>query len=72
MVRDNNLNVPECEETASEHHEDTCMINPVVHWVERIPLRPSPYRSDQGSIPARGLLLHVFPSISLYNKKDKT
>ena len=50
----------------------------MVQCVKRVPLRPSPYRSDPGYIPARGPVLHVFPSISnaflsysLYNKKDK-
>ena len=37
---------------------------PVVHWVERVPARPSPYLSDQGLIPAPVPLLHVFPSFS--------
>ena len=51
---------------------------PMVHRVERLLLRPSPYRSDRGLIPACGSLLHFFPSLShaflSYStiKKDKT
>ena len=33
----------------------------VVHRGARVPLRPSPYRSNPGSIPTRGPMLHVFP-----------
>ena len=37
----------------------------VAHRVEScVPLRPSPYRRDPGSIPARVPLLYVLPSIS--------
>ena len=50
----------------------------MAHRVERVPCRLSPDRSDQGSNPARGHLLHVLPaishtflSISLYNKHKK-
>ena len=48
---------------------------PVVHRVERVPLRLRPYRSDPSSIPVRGPSLHALPSlshnflsISLYSK----
>ena len=37
---------------------------PVVDRVERVPLRPNPYRSDRSSIPALGPLLQVFSSHS--------
>ena len=37
---------------------------PMVHRVERLLLRPSPYRSDRGWIPACGSLLHFFPTLS--------
>ena len=37
---------------------------PVAHRVERVALRPSPDRSDPGSIPASGPLLRVVPSLS--------
>jgi hypothetical protein len=46
---------------------------PVAHWVERVPLRPSPDHSDPGLIPACGPLLDVLPSIShLFHKNAKT
>ena len=45
---------------------------------DRVPLRLSPYSSDQVLIPARSPLLDVFPSLShtfmsysLYSKKNK-
>ena len=50
----------------------------IAHWVERIPYRLSPERSDLGLITASGHLLpvllsisHTFLSISLYNKAGK-
>ena len=36
---------------------------PVVHRVKSIPLRPSPYCSDRGAIPARGAMLLVLRSL---------
>ena len=41
----------------------------VVHQVECVPLRPSPYHSHRGLIPACGPSpFHTFLSYSLYNK----
>ena len=52
---------------------------PVAYEVERVALKLSPDRSDPGSIPARGPVLHVLPStshifmsISLYNRALKS
>ena len=36
---------------------------PVAQRVEAVPLRPCPYGSDPGAIPARGPLLNVLPSL---------
>ena len=51
---------------------------PVANHVGRVPHRLNPDRSDPGSNPARGPLVHVLPSIShsflsssLYNKAKK-
>ena len=45
-----------------EQIQEAICLSEVVHRVERVPLRPGPYRRDRGLIPARGPMLHTFLS----------